>query len=383
MFRNYPVTAEDYRERARRSLPRFLFDYVDGGAGAEQTLAANVSDWSLLRLRQRVLVDVDGVDTTAELLGERWALPLALAPVGFAGMAARRGEAQAARAAHALQIPFTLSTVGICGYDEVLHAAGVPPWFQLYMLRDRGLVTALLDQVWAAGCRTLVFTIDLPVLGPRHRDPRHGIGRPGLRPRLIKFGQLLQRPGWLRAVGLGGKPHSFGSLGAHVPAAHDFDTFRHWVDAQFDPAVTWADIEWLRARWKGRLALKGLLDAADVMPALDSGADALIVSNHGGRQLDGANSTARALPGIAKLVNKRCQLLVDGGIRSGIDLFRALALGADGALVGRPWVWALAAGGEAAVRALVDTWQGELRTTLALTGVTRIADVGPQHLEPE
>lgn len=383
MFRNYPVTAEDYRALARRRLPRFLFDYVDGGAGAEQTLASNVSDWSRLHLRQRVLVDVDGVDTTAELLGERCALPLALAPVGFAGMAARRGEAQAARAARALQIPFTLSTVGICGYDEVLQAAGVPPWFQLYMLRDRGLVAALLDQVWAAGCRTLVFTIDLPVLGPRHRDPRHGIGRPGLRPRLIKLGQLLQRPGWLRAVGLGGKPHSFGSLGAHVPAAHDFDTFRHWVDAQFDPSVTWTDIEWLRVRWKGRLALKGLLDAADVMPALDSGADALIVSNHGGRQLDGANSTARALPAIARLVNKRCQLLVDGGIRSGIDLFRALALGADGALMGRPWVWALAAGGEAAVRALVDTWQCELRTTLALTGVARVADIGPRHLEPE
>lgn len=382
MFGSYPVTAGDYRERARSRLPRFLFDYLDGGAGAEQTLAANAEDWARLRLRQRVLVDVEGVDTASPLLGEACALPLALAPVGFAGMMARRGEAQAARAARSLQVPFTLSTVGICSYEEVLAASGVPPWFQLYMLRDRGLVAALLDQVWAQGCRTLVFTIDLPVLGPRHRDPRHGIGRPGLRPKLIKLAQLLSRPQWLRAVGIGGKPHSFGSLGAHVPAANDFETFRHWVDAQFDPTVTWKDIAWLRARWQGRLALKGLLDADDIAPAIDSGADALIVSNHGGRQLDGAPSTARVLPAIASRVDRRCSLLVDGGIRNGVDVFRALARGAEGVLIGRPWVWALASAGEAGVRALIETWQNELRTTMALAGVTRIANIGPQHLEP-
>jgi L-lactate dehydrogenase (cytochrome) len=382
MSGHYPITAGDYRERARRRLPRFLFDYVDGGAGAEQTLAANVDDWARHTLRQRVLVDVDGVDTASELLGEACALPLALAPVGFAGMMARRGEAQAARAAKCLQVPFTLSTVGICGYEEVAAASGRPPWFQLYMLRDRGLVAALLDQVWAQGCRTLVFTIDLPVLGPRHRDPRHGIGRPGLRPKLIKLAQLLSRPGWLREVGVGGKPHSFGSLGAHVPAANDFETFRHWVDAQFDPSVTWTDIAWLRARWQGRLALKGLLDRDDIAPALDSGADALIVSNHGGRQLDGAPSTARALPAIAQQVNGRCTLLVDGGVRSGIDVFRALALGAHGVLIGRPWVWALAGAGEAGVRALIENWQNELRTTMALAGVTRVADIRAQHLAP-
>lgn len=382
MFGRYPVTAGDYRERARARLPRFLFDYVDGGAGAEQTLAANADGWAHLKLRQRVLVDVDGVDTSAELLGEPCALPLALAPIGLAGMVARRGEAQAARAARSAQVPFTLSTVGICSYAEVAAASAAAPWFQLYMLRDRGLVAALLDEVWAAGCRSLVFTIDLPVLGPRHRDPRHGIGRSGLRPKLIKLAQVLSRPRWLREVGLGGKPHAFGSLGAHVPAANDLDSFRHWVDAQFDPTVTWKDIAWLRARWPGRLALKGLLDAEDIPPALEAGADALIVSNHGGRQLDGAPSTARVLPAIAQQVDRRCGLLVDGGLRSGIDVFRALALGADGVLIGRPWVWALACAGEAGLRALIATWQNELRTTMALAGVTRIADIGPQHLQP-
>lgn len=378
----YPISCDDFRTLACRRLPRFLVDYVEGGAGAEQTLADNVADWSRLRIRQRVLVDVDGVDTGAALLGERCSLPLALAPIGLAGMMARRGEAQAARAAKAAGVPFTLSTVGICGFDEVSRAAGAPPWFQLYMLRDRGLVATLLDQVWAAGCRTLVFTVDLPMPGPRHRDLRNGLGQPGLRPRLIKLGQLLARPRWLREVGIGGKPHSFGSLGAHVPEAKDLDAFRGWVDAQFDPTVTWADIDWLRARWPGQLILKGLLDAEDARAAVASGADALVVSNHGGRQLDGARSTARALPAMVEAVERRCSVLVDGGLRSGVDLFRALALGADGALIGRPWVWALAAGGEAGLRTLIDTWKNELRTTMALAGVTRIADIGRTHLEP-
>lgn len=379
----FPVTAEDFRQRAQRRLPRFLCDYLEGGAGAEQTLADNVADWARLRIRQRVLVDVDGIDTSTRLLDHDCALPLALAPIGLAGMMARRGEAQAARAARAAGLPFTLSTVGICGFDEVSRAAGAPPWFQLYMLRDRGLVATLLDQVWAAGCRSLVFTVDLPMPGPRHRDPRNGLGQPGLRPKLLKLAQLLARPHWLREVGIGGKPHSFGSLGAHVPEANDLDAFRGWVDAQFDPTVTWADIDWLRARWKGRLVLKGLLDAADARAAVASGADALVVSNHGGRQLDGARSTARSLPAIVEAVDRRCGVLIDGGLRSGVDLFRALALGADGALVGRPWVWALAAGGEAGLRRLIDTWQNELRTTMALAGVTRVAGIGRGHLEPD
>lgn len=382
-MRPIPVSVADYRAAARRRLPAFLDDYVEGGAGVEQTLAANVADWSRWRIRQRVLVDVAGVSTRTRLLDEEIALPVVLAPVGLAGLMAPRGEAAAARAAQAVGVPFTLSTVGICGVAEVCAASGVPPWFQLYMLRDRGLVAALLEQVWAAGCRTLVFTIDLPMPGPRHRYARHGLGLSGWRPKLLKLAALLARPGWIWRVGVHGKPHAFGNLDQRVPEARDLDAFRRWVDTQFDPSVTWADIDWLRARWPGRLLLKGLLDADDVPAALGTGADALVVSNHGGRQLDGAPSTARALPALAAAVDRRCALLVDGGIRSGVDVFRAVALGADAVLIGRPWVWALAAAGAPGVARLLHTWQEELRVTLALAGVTRVADLGPHHLQPD
>ena len=377
-----PATYEDYRERARRRLPRFLFDYIDGGAGVEQTLEANTEAWSQLKLRQRVLVDVDGVDTATTLAGDAATLPVALAPVGLAGMMARRGEAQAARAAETIGIPFTLSTVGICGLEEVAAASpGRLIWFQLYMLRDRGLVAAMLERAWATGVRTLVFTVDLPLPGMRHRDARNGIGQAGLRPKLLKLSQLLSRPRWMLDVGIRGKPHSFGSLGELVPAARALEDFRGWVDAQFDPTVTWADIGWVRERWRGKLVLKGVLDADDAVAAVAAGADALVVSNHGGRQLDGANATARALPAIIARVSHRSEILVDGGIRSGVDVFRALALGARGVLVGRPWILALAGGGEAGLRTLLATWREELRRTMALAGVARVADIGPQHLD--
>ncbi len=381
MIRSCPASADDYRELARRRLPRFLFDYVDGGAGAEQTLAANLADWARLRLRQRVLVDVEGVDTCTRLSGEDCALPLALAPIGLAGMMARRGEAQAARAAQAAGVPFILSTVAICSLDEVNAARDAPCWFQLYMLRDRGVVAALLERAWASGCRSLVFTVDLPLPGLRHRDTRNGLALPGLRPKLLKLGQLLARPGWIGDVALHGRPLLFGNLHRHVPAARNLDAFRHWVDAQFDPRVSWADIDWLRARWPGRLLLKGILDVNDAKLAVQAGADGLVVSNHGGRQLDGAASSASRLPAIARAVGERVEVLVDGGLRSGIDLFRALALGARGALIGRPWVYALAGAGERGLRNMLHTWQRELRVSVALTGVTRIGDIGPQHLD--
>jgi L-lactate dehydrogenase (cytochrome) len=381
MFTQIPVTPDDYERLARRRLPGFLADYVDGGAGAEHTLAANTADWARLPLRQRVLVDVSGVDTTTQLLGEACTLPLALAPVGLAGMMARRGETKAARVARAAGVPFTLSTVGICSYDETIAAAGAPCWFQLYMLRDRALVQTLLQQVWASGCRTLLFTVDLPLAGMRHRDTRHGLGLPGARAKLVRLSQVLARPNWLLDVALRGKPHAFGCLGAHVPAARDLDTFRAWVDAQFDPSVTWSDIDWLRGQWRGKLVLKGILDVADAQAAVDAGVDGIVVSNHGGRQLEGAASTASMLPSIVRAVGARTEVLVDGGLRSGTDVFRALALGAHGVLIGRPWIWALAAGGEAALRAMLGIWSRELRTSMALTGVTRVADIGPDHLE--
>jgi L-lactate dehydrogenase (cytochrome) len=382
VIRSCPVTSTDYRELARRRLPRFLFDYVDGGAGEELTLAANVRDWSRLNLRQRVLVNVDGVDTASTLAGEAVNLPLALAPIGLGGLMARRGETQAVRAANAVGVPFTLSTVGICSLEEVATAATAPFWFQLYWLRDRGIVQALLERAWAVGCRTLVFTIDLPLPGMRHRDPRNGMSLSGLRPKLLKISQLMARPGWIWNVALRGKPLLFGNLHDQVPAARDLNAFRAFIEAQFDPRVTWADMDWLRARWQGRILLKGILDADDARAAVRSGADGIVVSNHGGRQLDGAASTASQLPGIVEAVGNQTEVLVDGGLRSGVDLFRALALGARGALIGRPWVYALAGAGEQGLRDLLATWQKELATTMALTGVTRIADIRRHHLDP-
>lgn len=379
----YPASTEDWRRLAARRLPRFLFDYIDGGAGDERTLAANVHDLAALRLRQRVLVDVSRVDTRSTLAGQACALPLALAPVGLAGMAARRGEAQAARAAHAAGVPFTLSTVGICALHEVAAAASAPPWFQLYMLRDRGAVRALLEGAWAAGCRTLVFTIDLPLPGMRLRDVRHGMAASGARPALIRAAQVLARPGWAWDVALRGKPLRFGNLTAQVPGARDLNAFKAWVDAQFDPGVTWQGIEWLRGQWKGRLLLKGILDVEDARAAVAVGADGIVVSNHGGRQLDSVASTAAKLPAIAQAVGAQTEVLVDGGVRGGVDIFKALALGARGVLVGRPWVWALAAQGEAGVRTLLAQWQRELLLAMTLAGVTRTADIGPRHLDTD
>lgn len=370
-----PATAHDYARLARSRLPRFLSDYVDGGAGDEHTLRANDAAWADVTLRQRVLVDVDGVDTTTTLAGQSCAMPLALAPVGLAGMMARRGEVQAARAARAACVSFTLSTVGICPLEE-LRAAGVDPvWFQLYMLRDRGIVQALLQRAWEAGCRTLVFTVDLPLPGMRHRDTRNGLGAGSLRARMLKLIDLLSRPGWVRDVGLRGKPHVFGSLAEQVPGARDLDAFKAWVDSQFDPSVTWTDIDWLRAQWPGTLLLKGILDADDARAAVRCGAQGLVVSNHGGRQLDGVAATATKLPSIVEAVDKQAEVLVDGGIRSGVDVLRALALGANGVLIGRPWVWALAAGGEQALADMLARWRQELRLAMTMAGVHRVADI--------
>lgn len=380
MLRPYPATAADYRRLARARLPRFLFDYVDGGAGAERTLAANVDDLGELEIRQRVLVDTSAASTTTTLLGEACSMPLALAPVGLAGLMARRGEAQAARVARAAGVPFTLSTVGICTAEEVAAAAAGPCWFQLYMLRDRGIVEALLDAAWQAGCRTLVFTVDLPLPGMRHRDVRHGVGASGLRPKLLKARAILARPRWLWDVALRGGPLTFGSLADQVPGARDLDAFRHWVDVQFDPGVTWRDIDWLRDRWQGRLVLKGLLEVDDARRAAEAGAEGIVVSNHGGRQLDPTRSTCRALPAIADAVGARVAVLADGGVRSGADLFKMLALGARGVLLGRPWVWALAGAGGDGLAALLSTLQRELRVTMALAGVDRIDAIDRRHL---
>lgn len=365
-----PASFGDFRDRAEKRLPRFLFDYIDGGAGAEVTLRRNTADWEAVRLTQRVLHDATRLDTSVELFGETLAMPLVLAPVGMGGMTARRGEVQAKRAADAAEIPFCLSTVGVCSLEEVGAVSNRPAWFQLYMLKDRGVVKEILDRAWDQGVRTLAFTIDLALLGTRYRDVRNGmsggIGPWGkLRSGMIDF---ALHPRWAFDVGLLGKPHGLGNLTYYVKGGGNTRDYQHWIGSQFDSSVTWKDIEWLRGVWKGNLVLKGILDVDDARQAIAVGADGMIVSNHGGRQLDGVASTAVMLPRIADAVGSETTLLVDGGIRTGQDLVRALALGAKAALIGRPWAMALAAGGQPALSRYLGLVRTDMRVAMALSG---------------
>ncbi len=374
---------QEFRELARRRLPRFLFEYVDGGSYAEVTAGRNVSDLAAVELRQRVLRDVANVDLQTTLFGQLLSLPVALAPVGLAGLLARRGEVQAARAAERAGVPLCLSTVSACPLAEVAAATKRPPWFQLYMLRDRGFMGELLQQVAATNCPVLVFTVDLPVLGTRYRDYRSGLaGAPGLSGSLRRLGQALLRPRWAVDVGLLGRPHTLGNIVPVLGGEAALEDFFDWTRASFDPAVTWKDLEWIRARWRGPLVLKGILDAEDARAAAGAGADGIVVSNHGGRQLDGVASTARALPAIADAVGDRLTVLADGGVRSGLDVVRMLALGARGVLLGRAWAWALAADGEAGVAQLLTLIAEEMRVAMALTGATRVASIDRSILCP-
>ena len=376
-----PVTADDYRRLARKKLPRFLFDYIDGGAGEEATLWSNREDFRSIRLRQRVLRDVSRVDSSTTVLGRSVNMPVVLAPVGLAGMFKRRGEVQAARAACAAGVPFTTSTVGICPVEEVQTAVADPVWFQLYMLRDRGVVRSLLERAAASGSDTLVFTVDLAVAGPRYRDFRNGMMGGGRRGALAKAWQLLTRPGWLLDVGIKGKPHDFGNLREEVEGAGDLEAFKAFVDSQFDPSVTWDDISWLRSLWDGKLLIKGVMCREDALAAIDAGADGIVVSNHGGRQLDGVASCISKLPEIVESVEGRTEIYMDGGVRSGTDVVKAVALGANGVLIGRPWAWALAASGEQGVLGLLAVIRKEIEITMALMGVNRIDELTPDLIE--
>ena len=372
-----PASVADFRRVAEKRLPRFLFDYIDGGAGAEVTLRRNTADWEAVQLNQKVLVDASRMDTSVELFGQKLAMPLVLAPVGMGGMTARRGEVQAKRAADKAGIPFCLSTVGICPMEEVSRVSPTPFWFQLYMLKDRGVVQDILSRAAAHGVDTLVFTIDLAVLGTRYRDIRNGMAG-GLGPwGRLRSGVIdyMLHPRWAVDVGLRGGPHGFGNIAPYVQQSKNPRDYLNWTGSQFDSSVTWADIEWLRKVWPGKLVLKGILDVADARNAVQVGAEGLIVSNHGGRQLDGVASTAAMLPRIADAVGDQTTLLVDGGIRSGQDLVRALALGAKAALIGRPWVMALAAGGEAALTRMLGLMKQDMRTALGLTGIPHARDV--------
>ena len=371
-----PASVSDYRELARRRLPRVMFDYVDGGAFEESTLRANRSDLQQISLKQKVLRDVSALDTSVSLFGQSCSLPLILAPVGFAGVMARRAEVLAARAAENAGIPFTLSTVGICPIEEVRRATSKPFWFQLYMMKDRGVCREIIERAQAAGCGALVFTVDLPVLGTRYRDIRNGMGvQLSTLSRLRMAANFASRPGWIHDVAIRGRPLTFGNLAGVVKDANSLGALLHWTTTALDPSVTWKDLEWVRSLWKGPLILKGVLDEGDAREAVATGADGIVVSNHGGRQLDAARSTISVLPRIADAVGDQTTILMDGGVRSGQDITRALALGAKACLVGRAWVYGVAAKGEAGVAAVLDTMKRELRTSMALVGAPRVGSI--------
>jgi L-lactate dehydrogenase (cytochrome) len=371
-----PVSVSDYRAFARRRLPAFLFEYIDGGSYAETTLHRNVQDLSGIALRQRVLRDVSDISLSTEFFGSQAAMPVALGPIGLAGMNARRGEVQAVRAAQQAGVPFCLSTVSACSLDEVAEAASDRFWFQLYMIRDRGFMHDLLGRAAALGCSALIFTVDMPLPGARYRDVRSGLaGAPGLRGAARRFMQAAARPHWALDVGLRGRPHSLGNVSPVLAGKTGLEDFFAWMRANFDPSVTWKDLDWVRARWRGPLIIKGILDREDARAAADVGADGIVVSNHGGRQLDGVPSTARALPPIADAVGSRLTVLADGGVRSGLDVVRMLGLGARGVLLGRAWAYALGARGGAGVAHVLELIAAEMRVAMALTGVRSIGSI--------
>lgn len=376
------ASVPDFREAARHRLPPFLFEYIEGGSYAEQTLAANVADLAAIPLRQRVLQDVADLDLAVGLLGERWAMPVALAPVGLAGMNARRGECQAVRAAQDAGVPFTLSTVSACSVEEVATAANGSFWFQIYVLKDRAFLSEMLARAWAAGCRTLVFTVDMPVAGSRYRDYHSGLNAPpGITSSLRRTWQGVMHPRWAWDVGLHGRPHTIGNVASLMGGRSAIHDYFGWLGRNFDPGIGWGDLSFIRKEWRGNLVLKGILDTEDAREAVALGADGIVVSNHGGRQLDGAVSTARALPRIADAVRGDLTVLVDGGVRSGLDVLRMLALGAQGVMLGRAWAWALGAGGEAGVRKMLAIIEAELRVAMALTGTKRLDSVKRSILE--
>lgn len=358
----------DYREAARRRLPRFLFDYIDGGAVAENTMNANATELASVALRQRVLCGAGEPTLATTILDASWAMPVALGPVGATGMYARRGEVQAARAASRAGIPYTLSTVSVCSIEEVASQASGALWSQLYVLKDRGYMRNALERAWAAGMKTLVFTVDMPIPGSRYRDNRSGMSGPHAT--LRQYLQACTHPRWAMNVGLAGRPLSFGNIEAYTGHKMTMDDYMGFISNNFDPSIAWHDLEWIRDSWQGKLIIKGILDADDARNAVRLGADGIVVSNHGGRQLDGAIPTARALPRVVDTVGDDLTVLADSGVRSGVDVIRLLALGAKGVLLGRAYIYALAAAGEAGVAHLLRLFAEDMKVTMTLTGAT-------------
>ena len=376
------ASVSDFRKKARRRLPKFLFEYIDGGSYAEVTLRRNADDLASIALRQRVLCDVAKLDTSTELFGGRLSMPVMLGPIGLAGLYARRGEVQAARAAEAAGVPFCLSTVSACPLKEVRQGVKRPFWFQLYVIRNRAFMRDLLALAAEEGCTTLVFTVDMPLPGARYRDRRSGMSAPSQTlGAMRRFAQALARPHWAWDVGLMGRPHTLGNLTAVLKGKSGLEDFMGWMAANFDPSVTWDDLGWIREIWKGPMIVKGIMDPQDALQAVKLGVQGIVVSNHGGRQLDGVISTARALPAIADAAGDRLTVLADGGVRSGLDVVRLLALGAKGVLLGRAWAFALAAGGEAGVAQMLDIVRREMLVAMSLTGVTSISQIDRRILD--
>ncbi|WP_071058322.1 FMN-dependent L-lactate dehydrogenase LldD [Pelistega sp. MC2] len=366
-------SSKDYRKAAQRRLPPFLFHYIDGGAYDEATLKHNVDDLSKIALRQRILRNMAELSTETELFGEKLAMPLALAPVGLTGMYAKRGEVQAAKAADNKGIPFTLSTVSVCPIEEVVPAIRRPMWFQLYVLRDRGFMKNVLERAKAAGCSTLVFTVDMPVPGARYRDAHSGMSGPNAAIR--RYAQSTLYPHWAWHVGLNGRPHDLGNISKYLGKPTGLEDYIGWLGANFDPSISWKDLEWIREFWDGPMVIKGILDPDDARDAVTFGADGIVVSNHGGRQLDGVLSSAKALPMIADAVKGKLKILADSGVRNGLDIVRMIALGADACLIGRAFAYALAAEGQAGVENLLEIMKKEMRVAMTLTGAKTVAEI--------
>lgn len=364
---------DDLRMLARRKVPRAFFDYADSGSYNEETLRANRSDLEAIKLRQRVLVDVSHRSLATSVVGQKISAPLILAPVGLTGMQHGNGEILSAQAANEAGIPYTLSTMSICSIEDVAQATRKPFWFQLYVIRDRSFSKDILGRAIAANCNTLVLTVDLQVLGQRHRDIRNGMTVPP-EIRIKNIIDIASKPAWAFGI-LMGKRKTFGNLAGHVKGMDNVNSLAAWIGTQFDPALTWKDVEWIKKMWPGKLILKGILDVEDAKTAVKLGADAIVVSNHGGRQLDGAPSSISALPAIADAVGSDTEVLFDGGIRTGADMLRALALGARACLIGRAYVYGLGAGGQAGVAKAIDILKNELSVAMALTGVNRIDDI--------
>lgn len=375
------ASVSDFRELARRRLPKIFFEYIDGGSYAEVTLQRNVADLEAIALRQRVMVDMTQLSMTTETLGQTMAMPVGLAPVGMAGMYGRRGETQAARAAAAAGVPFCLSTVGVCSVEEVAQT-GVAPWFQLYMLKDRGYMRELLGRAKSLGCPVLVFTVDLPTPGARYRDVRSGFtGASKLEAALSQAWDGITHPAWTWDVFVHGRPHTLGSVASAVQESRRVTDFLSWIARNFDRSVTWKDLDWVRETWDGPIVVKGVLDPADARAAVKAGAQGIVVSNHGGRQLDGVRSSISALPRIADAVGGDLEVYMDGGVRSGLDVLKALALGAKACFLGRAWAYALGAGGEAQVRKMLDILRSELAVAMILTGCNDVRKAGRELLD--